>query len=79
MRTCDDGAALLADFQRQRGRGVSLRPLASLAQDHHLQRRRCHGDPVTNRKGHGVFPGGEAGVPVEENVAGDVAEGEGVA
>lgn len=75
----DDGAALLAHFQGQRGRRVALRPVARSAQHRHLDRGGRHGDAVADREGHGVLLGGEAGVLVQQDSAGDVAEGERVA
>jgi len=37
-----------------------------------------HGDAVAHGEGHGVLLAAEAGVAVEQNVAGDVGEGEDV-
>lgn len=79
VRASDHRAAFLAHFQRQRGRRVALRPVAPGAQHHHLHHCGRHGDAVTDREGDGVVLGGEAGVSVEQNIAGDVAEGEDVA
>ncbi len=78
MRAPDHSAAFLAHFQGQRGCRVPLRPVVPGAQHHHLHHCGRHGDAVTNGEGDGVFLGGEAGVLVEQNVAGDVAESEDV-
>lgn len=79
MRSPDQSAALLAHFKRQRGCWVPLRPIVPGGQHHHLHHRGCHGDAVANGEGDSVVVVGEAGVSVEQDVAGDVAEGEGVA
>ena len=78
VRAPDGGAAPLGHLQRQRGRRVAARAVAPGAQHHHLHRRGGHGDAVADREGDGVVLGGEAGVPVEQDVARDVAEGEDV-
>lgn len=83
VRAPDQCAALLAHLQRQRGRRVPLGAVAAAAaaavQHHHLDHRGCHGDAVADGEGDGVVPAGESGMPVEQEVAGHVAEGEGVA
>lgn len=79
VRAPDHGAAFLAHFQWQRGRRVPLRPVAPVAQHHHLHYCGRHGHAVANGEGDGVVLVGESGVPVEQNVAGDVTESEGVA
>lgn len=78
MWASDDSAAFLAHFQRESGDGVLLWPAASSAQNHHLHYRGSHGDTVANWEGDGIILGGEPGVTVEQDIAGDVAESEGV-
>lgn len=79
MRASDHCAAFLAHFQRKRGRWVTLRPVAPGAQHGHLHHRGRHGDAVADSEGDGVVLGGEAGVSVQQDVSGDVVEGEDVA